>query len=289
MWARSPYAGGPSNRAIAARWLRRPDVAPGAEVCLFVTIARGGAVAPHALFHARAWAEAGFRTVVIVVADDLDSFVDDGSLDFAAGVLLRRNRGYDFGAWAGAINRLPALKSASLVALVNDSLLGPFSTFCAMLARVRASDADFLAATESLEVTRHFQSFLMFFKPTALRSKAFRSFWRGIRSGDRDFVIDRYELRLLGRMEAGGLKCEALYVSNPTTDTNPTLMIWDELVDAGFPYVKVKLLTDNPYRLTLDGWPDRMRQWGFDPALALPLLPPAAHPMVGAEREHSSE
>ena len=233
---------GASNLTVPHRWVRRPVIRRGSEVCLFVTYAPRGEIIERNVDHARAWAAANFQVVMIVVVDRLDDALDESELGFAAGILIRQNIGYDFGAWATAINQVPELKTASLVATVNDSIYGPLEGFGAMLDRVRQLDADVIGAIESHELQRHFQSFLIFFKPGALAHRKFWDFWRSVRSGSRDVVIFRYEIRLLSIFEKAGLRCRSLFRS--PGGTNRTLVDWRQLVREGFPFVKIAVLKE---------------------------------------------
>jgi lipopolysaccharide biosynthesis protein len=228
-----------------------------------VTYASRGKILPHSLFHAKAWAHAGFKVNLTVVLDELESFQWSQDLAFASGTLLRLNRGYDFGAFAATIMLLPDLKRASLVAIANDSVYGPFDTFPAMLDRVRKSDADIIGLTESTQFTRHFQSYIMFFRQAAFGHPCFRQFWRRVRTGGRKFVIRNYELTFINQMEKGGLRTSALFP--PSDPLNPTLTRWRELINAGFPFIKIQLLRDNPYKVDLSGWDSIVEKRGFDP------------------------
>jgi lipopolysaccharide biosynthesis protein len=255
----------PGNDTVQSRWLRSPELSDGAEVCIFVTYATGTVVPDHSRFHARAWAEAGFRVIIVMNTDKFDKDAQTNDLDFASGVLVRENRGYDFGAWATALQRLPGIRKASLVALANDSMYGPLDTFGQMIARVRATDADVIGATESVEFGRHFQSFLLFFKTRALNSDAFWRFWKRVRAGGRIVAVYRYELRLLTILERDGLRCTALFPS--ASSRNPTLTRWRELIDDGLPYLKIALLRDNIFNVDLSGWQEVLKEHGYDTQL----------------------
>lgn len=260
--------------SVKARWLKRlPLVAR--PTCLFVTLVRHGALSAHAVHHMRAWHNAGWQVVAVVVADDIDQFTQADEIDFARAILVRQNRGYDFAAWADAIRRLSSrLALLPMLAIANDSVFGPLAPFGAMLDRVQEIDADVIGMTDSHEVVHHYQSYLLFFKNLAIRSVAFRRFWRGIEIGDRDFVIDRYEVRLLGLMRDAGLRCTCLFPSPPEPLINPTLTRWRELVDAGFPYIKADLLRTNPWKADLTGWEAALADNGYDPELAHAHLAP---------------
>lgn len=256
----------PSNSTVQSRWMRSPELGNGAEVCIFVTYAPDSIVPEHSRFHARAWAKAGFQLVLVVNTDRFEINARTDDLEFASGVLMRENRGYDFGAWATALQQLPELRTASITALVNDSMYGPLDSFVPMLDRARAIDADVIGAIESREFGRHFQSFLLFFKPRALNSDAFWEFWRQVRAGGRIVAVYRYELRLMQMLQRAGLVCAAIFRSQGRR--NPTLTRWRELIDEGLPYLKVALLRDNLFNVDLSGWQEVLREHGYDPALA---------------------
>jgi len=258
----------PSNSTVRSRWLRSPELGEAAELCIFVAYAPASVVPEYSRFHARAWADAGFQVVLVL---NTDAFEDRGhvqadELPFASGVLLRENRGYDFGAWASALQQLPNVRTASLVALVNDSMYGPLDTFEPMLARARAMDADVIGATESQEFGHHFQSFLLFFKTRALTSDAFWKFWSKVRAGGRIVAVYRYELRLMKTLERAHLRCAALFRNRDRR--NPTLTRWRELIDEGLPYLKIALLRDNLFNADLSGWQEVLRDHGYDASLA---------------------
>jgi lipopolysaccharide biosynthesis protein len=255
----------PGNDTVQTRWLRRPQLPAGAEVCLFVTYAAGGTMQEHSIYHARSWADAGFSVVLLLITDTFDRDVKTDGLAFASGLLVRENRGYDFGAWASGLEQLPEVRTASLVALVNDSVYGPFDTFGRMLERVRQMDADVIGATESAQYARHFQSFLLFFKPRALNNDAFWRFWRNVRAGGRTVAIYRYELGLVRALERAGLSCEALFATPDSR--NPTYRRWRELIEDGFPYLKTSLLRKRRLRSHLSGWKQLLHDRGYDPMI----------------------
>ena len=255
----------PGNETVGTRWVRAPNLARDAEVCRFVSYAPGSEMPPHSLFHARAWAGAGFHVVIVLNTSDFQASPNLQELAFASGILIRENKGYDFGAWASALGQIPAVRTASVVTLANDSMYGPLDTFDRMVDRVREMDADVIGATESLEFGRHFQSFLLFFKPRALNSGAFWKFWAGVRAGGRIIAVYRYELSLLRAMERAGLRCTALF---PSSDRrNPTLTRWRSLIDEGLPYLKIALLRDNLFKVDLRGWETVLEDRGYDTTL----------------------
>lgn len=260
--------------SVKARWLKRLPLAA-RQTCLFVTLVRNGGLSAHAVRHMQAWYDAGWQVVPIVICDKFAQFKQTDEIDFAQAILVRENRGYDFAAWADAIRRLwGELAILPVVAIANDSVFGPLASFNAMLDRVNSAEADVIGMTDSYEVMHHYQSYLLFFKNRALRSAAFRRFWYQVEIGDRDFVIDRYEVRLLSKMLDAGLRCTCLFPTPAKPRINPTLTRWRELINAGFPYIKADLLRTNPWKADLTGWEALLAERGYDPALTKPGLAP---------------
>ena len=255
--------GGARAHRIPMRWLRRPELAEGDRICVLVMLPVHGTLLPHSLDHAAAWKSAGYKVVAVAAVASLDDPVDMITPEQADGYAIRLNRGYDFGGWAAAIHALtPSLSSAHIVALANDSVLGPSDAFPAMLERVDQASADVLGLVENHEVRHHLQSFTLFFKAAALRAPVFAAFWRRVRSGGRAFVIDHYETRLMAIFQAAGLRAQALFAL--PSDGNPTLVGWRELLGLGFPYIKVQLLRDNPREIPLADWRAAAADSGFD-------------------------
>ncbi len=237
----------------------------GENICIFVVLAQQGRILPHSSDHARAWKAAGYTVVIVVIVDRLDTDMDLNSLAFADAILYRLNRGYDFGAWSAAIQLLqPQLVASKTLAIANDSLLGPSRTFGKMVERASQLDADVIGLTESNELARHFQSFVLFFRETALKSQQFWKFWKNVRTGERQFVLENYEVPLRGIFQQAGLKVAALHPVDGSRWYNPTITECPSLLAAGFPYIKVQLLRDNPERVPLDTIYTDAAAAGFD-------------------------
>jgi hypothetical protein len=127
--------------------------------------------------------------------------------------MIRRNIGYDFGAWSDAIDHfgLPRAGTQELI-LANDSVFGPLTPLEAVLGRLDYDKADIWGLTESWQVRYHLQSFFLAFGPTALRSPVFTKFWRSVRPVPaKTYIVRTYEIGVTQVMIKGGLRCEALW------------------------------------------------------------------------------
>jgi hypothetical protein len=160
-------------------------------------------------------------------------------------VVRRPNLGYDFGSWATALDRYPALAGADEVLLLNDSLAGPFGPIDHLLARFHDSQADVWGLTDTTQFGHHLQSYCLGFRHQTLLEAPLARFWHGIRAeACRDDVIWGYEIGLsrLLRRERYSLDAGIHYNSVVRGGQNPTILGWRRLLDCGFPFVKRELL-----------------------------------------------
>jgi hypothetical protein len=243
------------------------------EVTLLVTHASGGRLRPHVLPYMRQLKGAGLSIVLVVVADHPLEMLDE-EIATASTIIVRDNAGYDFGAWAHAFKLCPTLFGTRLLVMTNDSVISTSDTaiFQAMVDRVRASKADISGLTANHEYGWHVQSYFLAIKRKALLSSVFRDFIKNIRRiDDKDQVIREYEIPLASKMQQGGLTVDVLY-QGPYPN-NPVIWSWRELVEMGFPFVKLLLLrkimgtyTDDKEMLDdlHENWPVALEAAGFD-------------------------
>lgn len=219
------------------------------EVCFFVSFAPAPRLKRHVVHHIEQLLRSGVKVVLVLNSDlPADAFEIDPTLaDRLAGVFVRENTGFDFAAWAHLHSMCPAASSWTRLYLVNDSIVGPLDStaFDAMLARMRASEADVVALTESQLPVPHLQSFFMALNTSALRSAAVQEFFQRVLSlPTKGQVIDVYETRLTRMLQRQGLRCEAVFapLSNDPHSSNDTSFRWAALIRAGFPYIKTSIL-----------------------------------------------
>jgi len=251
-------------------WLKKPTELEDKSLCFFVTYAANNQLSRVASLSIKSWNEAGYLVILIINIDEYPSVYISDELDFCEGVLIRKNLGYDFGAWATTIQLLPEIALSRRLVCVNDSLIGPIGDFKNFLYRVDKTEADVIGAIESNEVYPHIQSFMIFYNKVALQSEAFWVFWRSVRSGNRDLVIRNYELCLSDILKRGGLTVKCIF---PAIDKkNPTLFHWEKLVKAGFPFIKIALLKNNPWEVDICAWRGLLTTSNYDTKLIDELL-----------------
>ncbi len=242
-------------------------------VALMVTHAAGGRLKPHVLPYMKQLRNSGLSIVLVVVVDrPLELLYDE--IAMANMIIVRDNAGYDFGAWAHAFALCPALFAVRLLIMTNDSVIptGNSAVFQAMMNRIGSSGSDISGLTANHEYGWHVQSYFLAIRHKALMSSVFRDFIQSIRRiDDKDQVVHEYEIPFAARMQAGGLTVDALF--HGPYPNNPVIWSWRELVEDGFPFIKLLLLrkvmstfTDDQEMLDdlHENWPDVLGSAGFD-------------------------
>ncbi len=212
-----------SPRQLVAAW-PEGEIPLGPRVAIFIHFDRRGAVGAHTLHYVRALAEAGCSVVFVTNSGRLRPEALAALQPLCAGVLVRRNIGYDFGAMREGIEvlGLPRANTESLV-LANDSLYGPLGPLAPHLARIDFSAADVWGATDSWQQRYHVQSYFVAVSRKVLESKAWRGFWQTVRPvKSKLWVVLRYEIGLSQALVQGGFELAALWRYHDLIDTvNP--------------------------------------------------------------------
>lgn len=242
------------------------------RVCLFSHFDVDNKVDEYVVNYLSAIKAEGFK--IVFVTSNLELVRDDLTAVEAlcSAIIHRENKGYDFAGWALAMRAFPSIQSAKEVLVANDSVYGPLRPLRPIFEMMDRHTCDFWGITESDEVEWHLQSYFLVFKQSAIRSPAYREFWAGVVAlGEKQQVIERYELSLARSLSKGGLLKPGSLVSLPfiTKDIcNPTLKLWREIVvKSGSPFIKVQLLRDNPLDSEIDGWEKIVSEMNYDPQM----------------------
>ncbi|WP_431303976.1 rhamnan synthesis F family protein [Sediminicoccus sp. BL-A-41-H5] len=263
------------------------EAPPTGKVCIFVHYDGGGVVHRHSRRYIDALLAEGFCIAFVT-----NSGITRESLDYLSGrcirIILRDNRGYDFGAYRdGILNLGIELECLSMLVLANDSVYAPLSPLAGLFDKMDFASADVWGATDSWQKRYHLQSYLVAFGPAALTHPAFSEFWRGVRNVRSKWaVVKHYEIGLTPAMQAAGLRCaaafhyqalirhaqaiveaespppshamanliraaaeRALHAAARRSASNPVIDLWLLLADAGGPFIKRELLRDDPTRV----------------------------------------
>ena len=178
-----------------------------------------------------------------------------------AAVVIRRNKGYDFGSWKAGLNlHRQDIDEAAFLVLTNDSFWGPITPLDDLFERLRTSSADVIGLTDDLMYEPHLSSAFTAYKPKALQCPAFGHFWKNLQNWPRKRdLVKQCEVGLPVQLREAGLSLESLYTQN--ANGNVLHYDWKGLIEqGGFPFLKVSLLRDNPTRQPIATWPEVVGQ-----------------------------
>jgi glycosyltransferase involved in cell wall biosynthesis len=243
------------------------------EVALFVAHSPNGRLKAHVRHYLEALVSEGIAVTLIVAADR--GFTEDGPwlYDLVDGLYVRENEGWDFACWAHVLRLNRDLYGAEILYWLNDSLIGPVNqpAFHAMLERVRRQQTGLVGLTDNYERGYHIQSFFLAFKREALESLAFHEFLLSVKSfDDKDDVINSYEIRLAPKLKSGGVSISTIFASRG--QQNPVVFYWREMLEDGFPFLKILAITNDIKYLDKDDWREVLHKHGYDVLLADQML-----------------
>lgn len=189
-------------------------------------------------------------------------------------VHLRDNVGYDFAMWSEALRAID-LESWDEVVLTNSSVFGPIYPLGPIFRKMSDVSCDFWGMTDSEEIAWHLQSYFLVFRRPVLASAAFRDFWQSVLPyRDKHQVVRSYEVGLSTFLREQGFRPAAFV---PATELvtpwfrrrwpNPPIGHAEALIQRGMPFVKVELLRDNPFRLSLAAVYSALEAAGYDGSL----------------------
>lgn len=146
-------------------------------------------------------------------------------------IILRENKGYDFGAWRDAILNMgfEHLCTFDSLTLMNDSCFGPLFDIAEYYNKMEALGADIWGNTNhkkayvdedfgQFTIEEHIQSYFMTFNNTVIRSHHFQLFWNDVQDHDNVLdVIRLYETQMTKMFMDAGFVYRTLI---DTTDSN---------------------------------------------------------------------
>jgi len=200
------------RRQIVSVW-PGPDIPLTPKLVLFMHYDRSGRVRAQILDYIAQLKATGRCVVFITNAGHLTPQATSALQNLCAGIIIRKNRGYDFGAWCDAVENLALPReNTEEVIFANDSVFGPLAPLDPAFAAIDYTKADIWGLTESWQYRYHLQSFFMAFGPAALRSAAFKNFWAGIRPVPlKSYIVRYYEIGITQQMIKAGLTCAAVW------------------------------------------------------------------------------
>ncbi|MDO4162124.1 MAG: rhamnan synthesis F family protein [Pseudomonadota bacterium] len=187
-------------------------------------------------------------------------------------ILVRENKGLDFGAWKAGIEYIgwDNIRKLNGLLLCNCTCYGPIYPFKEMFDKMALKDCDFWGINRHPElnvylvpennkskILEHIQSYFLFFKPHLLKSNHFKKWWDElIEYSDYNYEVGLHETKFTAYLENAGYK-SASYMDfdkyKKLFNDNASVQCCDiQLIQDRNPLVKKKIFsTDYRYYLPL--------------------------------------
>ena len=259
------------------------DVIPGSKerLCVFSHFDRDNRIDDYVVYYLEQLHNLGCETVLVSTSGSLEGTGVDKVRPYCRRIIVRENRGYDFGSWKVGLQDAGNLSSYDGLILANDSVYGPIRDLQEVFHDMDAYGYAAWGITDSLEIRYHLQSYFLVFDKSVWNSSAFTEFWR-------DLPYYRFKWSIISNCEVGfsqrllragfrlGAFCEyrrlrdrhpekfhAAEAEHPFGGTvNLTLRQWKLLVEnCHCPFLKVAVLRDNPKNLDdVNRWREALAQ-----------------------------
>lgn len=259
----------------------------GNDLALFVHYDQNGEIHAFVVQYLKELAKTG-RKIIFITNSPKFPDRQRAKLDgLVSRILWRHNKGYDFGAYADAINSLGSLKDLDSLLLCNDSVYGPVYPLGPILRKMAAKKADIWSLTDSWDTRYHLQSYFLLFHKAAIQHKFFTRRWQKyVHVHSKSWVIRKHEVGLTGEAKKAGLRTRSLYryrdlladffenIGDASVLNNKNLtpshrnvlaqifehaeigaplnashFFWDQLLLSGYPFIKREVLQGNPMGL----------------------------------------
>jgi rhamnosyltransferase len=204
-----------------------------------------------------------YTRIVVISNSSLPGEQYNRLSEFCDEILLRENKGFDFGAWKDALLKdgWEKLDQYDNVTLMNDSCFGPLFDLEPIYLDMEQKDIDFWGLTNCKDdkrgmpgtngpVPEHIQSYFICFKRKIVSSSSFKAFWKGVRyENNVAKVIQKYETRFTKILTKAGFRCSVFLdtISFPGMEFNLSFSHPDLCIKFEVPFMKIKALFVFPY------------------------------------------
>jgi lipopolysaccharide biosynthesis protein len=217
---------------------------------------------PYVTYYAQHLKELGYSVILCSTNEVKDLDISNNVFD---AVIYRTNKGYDFSSWYAALTVFPSLFEADEILLTNDSIFAPVGDLQPLYSAMQQLKCDFWGPIEYPLYRPHLQSFFIVLYKNVLTNKAFKTFLNNIGpSGDRLDSI-QYEITLTQWLISNNLIGAARFPISVNINPYGSNHLFSScyLRSGQFPFVKRRMVFDNPYAVFLPELPDLIKSSGY--------------------------
>ncbi|MDR2197907.1 MAG: rhamnan synthesis F family protein [Deltaproteobacteria bacterium] len=232
-------------------------ILPRRRVALLAHYDPDGIVDPYVGYFSKRLRKTGYS---VVLCSGNDIVMDEKLRELFDAVIYRNSLGLDFTSWKAAFNLLPSLFEAEEVLLTNDSFFGPIGSLDPLYGAMNPVKCDFWGVIESPMFRPHAQSFYIVLRENALAHRAFRDFLDSISlSANRKNSVNletTFTQWLISNGLAGAVRFPLSSYVHPKYSNHTFSTAF--LKTGHFPFVKRKMIFNNPYAALLQDLPDAL-------------------------------
>ncbi len=200
-----------------------------------------------------------YNKIVFISNSLLDEHQKAKLAGLCSSIIIRENKGFDFGAWKDALleEGWDNLTSYDNVTLMNDTCFGPLYDMEVIYTEMEQQKIDFWGITDHGAVNSgmpetngplpaHIQSYFMCFNNRVVQAAIFKEFWKRVNHKKNVYaVIRKYETYLTGLLTKHGFICKS-FIEASNKD-NISVFSPDYCINNKSPFVKIKSFLYYPY------------------------------------------
>ncbi|MBF0226228.1 MAG: glycosyltransferase [Desulfobacterales bacterium] len=219
------------------------------RVCIFAHYDKDNLIDDYVIFYIKKLKKICFK--IIFVSDcDLNQKEINKVSEYCDPILAKKHGKYDFGSYQkGILSIKDNLNEYDELIFCNDSCYGPFFELNIIFDKMQSKEWDFWGFTKNKSdvldgelLEEHLQSFFLVFKKNVFKSEVFIDFIKSIKIElNKHDIIKKYEVGLSKQLVEAGFKY-LTYIDFREIQGNIVANNWKELIDNGFPFVKVLLI-----------------------------------------------
>ena len=235
-----------SKKRVAYRVDKTANILKQDDLLVYVAYSPTGHLSKMQDVQIQQYKSIGYKVALIINTDNFQSVIDSG-FNHSDIQVTRENIGFDFGAWKDFINIVGNLEIAKSITFTNDSLciISSEKKLFEQKNNIDKLDADIVFLTKNNEISPHYQSYFFCIKKHGLSKNALDVLGSLEYFIDKDRLISEVEINLHLKFADRGIAIQELYVitEGDGATKNPTIHCWKELLEMGFPYFKIQILT----------------------------------------------
>ena len=234
------------------------------SVCIFSHFDEHGIIDDYVVYYIKRLSQL-FDIIFVSTAENLNDKQTAKIEKYCMHLIVKRNYGYDFGAWKSGYDRIDNLSDYKKLLLANDSVYGPFYDLSELINSMDTKDYDVYSVTDNYQVKYHLQSYFILYNKSVFNSTVFTDFWKNqkIYSSKQDLIYE-CEISFTKKLINAGFKIGAYYSSRNRTFLNIMHYYWKDLLEnKRIPFIKRELLRDNPVNIDISGYKEIIKKTGY--------------------------